>query len=1280
MGRRLILVWALGLIGLIAPASVWGSPPLPWQQTQGPNGGRVAVLATTAAQPGLILAGTPLGVFRSLDDGESWSRLAQDDEASREIWAIAIDPHNARRYYAGGVAGLLLSADGGDTWHAADGNLAWEPIHSIAIHPGSGILYVGSDQGVYRSGDHGEHWEPMREGLPAGAVWSLQIHPANPHVVYVATDRGVFVTGDGGERWYPSSQGLPPQEPVHGILLDPRASQRLFASTGLGAFVSRDAGVTWAPFDATPRQSIDTAHVIDALHGQGAASELALWPLLSEGESPLYPGVTLGGARVLALAAHPTDERLWYAGTARGFYRSTDGGLGWSESNQGLLAAEILALAQWPHRRSRLIAATPWGLLVTEDGGNTWSALEPEVNAAGLELLAIDPCGASAFAASPAGEVFQIDGALKGRPANPVPLSAGATLQHLVVAHEGECVQERPVLWAVDDGGGVWRSVDLGASWAELADGLPDRAPVAAAAWAPDTSFAGAPLLGIGNAVYRLASRNGQPLWERLAIGALDGPVRFILPMPGRPNRLSVLTARGSIYRLIADDGAWRVQGQEALPHGVEPQGLLFAPRGRATALLLAIANDGVLVSDDYGATWALGRNVDLQKAHIRHAVADLDAFGTVYLGSAHGGVYVGAFVRPRPLWPFALLGALGVGALVWRGARYYQLSKLRQEIDALQHDALGWDAVMASTLAAHHRVTPELLQGIPVQAREYAMRRYVEAHRTQALVLSDEPPRIEPARQSSMERFAQNWQALVERLGSLETAAPLAARMAEQLCELLGFAPIMRQTYGAWMGYMVEAASIRLSLPARFPLVFLIRERISPDDMRDLRTLMQGLNALSFFALLVAVSDEGSQREAARGVLNLARAGADDLIVLSASDLYALYMAADPPACLLSKILQQIDLSVVSPYVTSGPVPENMFFGRDYELKVLMRTIRDASYAIVGGRKIGKTSILNKMQRLIDRSSGMSPFYLDCHGVIDHETFFQAIQIATSVGVSSAEPQAMRQLLIRLRRQRNLGNDTIVFLLDEADHLVRYDMQHHGRLFQVLRSLSQEGLCRFVLCGERHLHNALHDPSSPLFNTCRTMRLAYLLPRDVRRIIIEPMQDMGVSFDDRDALVEAVIEMTSCHPNLVQAVCQGLIREINARGDRHIRQDDLARVRRAVGYPDLFLEVVWGNASTLERLITVLMIGRGSFSLAEVRAALDAQECRCSVSEVGRALGNLELTAFYQQQGSRYIPQVRAFDALVVETGLESVLRQSLVEGVLSESGADASLLGDGG
>ena len=135
---------------------------------------------------------------------------------------------------------------------------------------------------------------------------------------------------------------------------------------------------------------------------------------------------------------------------------------------------------------------------------------------------------------------------------------------------------------------------------------------------------------------------------------------------------------------------------------------------------------------------------------------------------------------------------------------------------------------------------------------------------------------------------------------------------------------------------------------------------------------------------------------------------------------------------------------------------------------------------------------------------------------------------------------------------------------------------------------------------------------------------MTHLLAEDARRIILDPMATLGVEFENADALVEEIVELSSCHPNIVQAICQMLVVRINERGERIVRMDDLVHVRGSNEFLDFFFEVIWGNATTLERLITVVQAGQSTFDSADVVASLASHDCEVALPEVEQALGML--------------------------------------------------------
>jgi len=332
------------------------------------------------------------------------------------------------------------------------------------------------------------------------------------------------------------------------------------------------------------------------------------------------------------------------------------------------------------------------------------------------------------------------------------------------------------------------------------------------------------------------------------------------------------------------------------------------------------------------------------------------------------------------------------------------------------------------------------------------------------------------------------------------------------------------------------------------------------------------------------------------------------------------------------------------------------------------MRTIEDASFALVGGRKIGKTSILSKVQRLLRYRDGFSPILLDCHHIRDYAGFYEALSVTAGVETSDTFPSSLRRLLLPLR-QRQEADSTLVFLLDEVDSLLQYDIEHDTLLFGVFRSLSQEGACRFVFCGERTFETALSDPTSPLFNFCTVLRLRYLRRADVARIVVDPMHEMGISLEERDGVVEKVIAFSSCHPNLVQTLCQMLIMRLNERGDRTIRPADIEAVSQSAEYREAFFEIIWGSATPLERLISVLAAEETLFDAPMVYDWLRDHGLQVSREKIKRALDGLVLYAILQQTAEGYQFSTRAFPNMLKRSGLAATYIEGLVTQIALEA-----------
>jgi photosystem II stability/assembly factor-like uncharacterized protein len=103
-----------------------------------------------AAYESVLLAATSHGLFRSIDDGETWARVqspVSSDSVSNAVF------HRARPgvAFAAQYGAIFVSRDAGETWTRLDGDLASNSIHSLTLlpeHPGR-VYALVAGRGIY---------------------------------------------------------------------------------------------------------------------------------------------------------------------------------------------------------------------------------------------------------------------------------------------------------------------------------------------------------------------------------------------------------------------------------------------------------------------------------------------------------------------------------------------------------------------------------------------------------------------------------------------------------------------------------------------------------------------------------------------------------------------------------------------------------------------------------------------------------------------------------------------------------------------------------------------------------------------------------------------------------------------------------------------------------------------------------------------------------------------------------------------------------------------------
>jgi hypothetical protein len=187
----------------------------------------VNTLAVNPSAPSTLYAGTPFGVFKTTNGGDTRTELNVAIFSSQPgVNKIVIDPSNPQTVYAGTNRGVYKTADGGTTWAQFNNGLTSSfggtiQPRSLAIDPSStSTLYACAavtGAGVFKTTDGGAHWANSSTGLTVNVngqtvtpvVNAIMIDPASPSTVYAATSSfGVFKSTDGGANWAPTSTGL----------------------------------------------------------------------------------------------------------------------------------------------------------------------------------------------------------------------------------------------------------------------------------------------------------------------------------------------------------------------------------------------------------------------------------------------------------------------------------------------------------------------------------------------------------------------------------------------------------------------------------------------------------------------------------------------------------------------------------------------------------------------------------------------------------------------------------------------------------------------------------------------------------------------------------------------------------------------------------------------------------------------------------------------------------------------------------------------------------------
>ena len=279
--------------------------------------------------------------------------------------------------------------------------------------------------------------------------------------------------------------------------------------------------------------------------------------------------------------------------------------------------------------------------------------------------------------------------------------------------------------------------------------------------------------------------------------------------------------------------------------------------------------------------------------------------------------------------------------------------------------------------------------------------------------------------------------------------ALPVALRA---ITERLNFSFRGPITVGRFQSYEVDLSDWNLSLTDRNPCIW-----VKSDDLIELSPSELALN------LKDVVREQGWQNStvlvfidgSSNSIHNHLPKALPTFLLVDRKQQNSVQQAHSPTATMLDILLSQMSRSQLAPYETSKPVIGSRFFGRGAEInKVLQHP--EKNYLFVGIRRIGKTSLLKEIKRLMDHNDPSKEdqrrrLYVDCTVISSEEEFLRTLTLELSPNYlkflmgRSVQSNRYKKMMFDYFASQHGG--PITFLVDEIDRLLS-QMNNHREFF----------------------------------------------------------------------------------------------------------------------------------------------------------------------------------------------------------------------------------------